>query len=88
MPGGLALLDSERAEVFKDSLEAYFQTLDDPSDPAVTTVTMMDNEGHTSKSKKPTLINPSVVLQAINGHMFSKALVPNSTSEERPGTST
>jgi hypothetical protein len=35
-PGGLALSDSERAEALADSLEAQFQPVDDPSDPAFT----------------------------------------------------
>jgi hypothetical protein len=33
--GGLALSDSEKAEALADSLEAQFQPVNDPSDPAV-----------------------------------------------------
>jgi hypothetical protein len=36
VPGGLALSDSEKAVALADSLEAQFQPLDDPSDPALT----------------------------------------------------
>jgi hypothetical protein len=35
-PGGLALSDSEKAESLAVSLEAQFQPVDDPSDPAFT----------------------------------------------------
>jgi archaellum component FlaG (FlaF/FlaG flagellin family) len=35
VPGGLALSDSEKAEALADSLEAQFQPVNDPSDPAV-----------------------------------------------------
>jgi hypothetical protein len=35
-PGGLTLSDSERAEALAESLEAQFQPVDDPSDPAFT----------------------------------------------------
>jgi hypothetical protein len=34
-PGGIALSDSEKAEALTDSLEAQFQPVADPSDPAV-----------------------------------------------------
>jgi hypothetical protein len=34
MPGGLALSDSEKAEALADSLEAQFQPVNDPSEPA------------------------------------------------------
>jgi hypothetical protein len=36
VPGGLAPSDSEKAEALADSLEAQFQPVDDPSDPAFT----------------------------------------------------
>jgi hypothetical protein len=36
IPGGLALSDSEKAEALADSLEAQFQPVNDPSEPAVT----------------------------------------------------
>jgi hypothetical protein len=35
VPGGLALSDSEEAEALADSVEAQFQPVNDPSDPAV-----------------------------------------------------
>jgi hypothetical protein len=34
VPGGLALSDSEKAEALADSLQAQFQPVNDPSDPA------------------------------------------------------
>ena len=34
-PGGFALSDSEKSEALADSLEAYFQLVNDPSDSAV-----------------------------------------------------
>ena len=33
--GGLVLSDSEKAETLADSLEAQFQPVNDPSDPAI-----------------------------------------------------
>jgi hypothetical protein len=36
--GGLAFSDSEKAEALADSLEAQFQPVDDPSDPAFTQI--------------------------------------------------
>jgi hypothetical protein len=35
VPWGLALSDSEKVEALADSIEAQFQLVDDPSDPAV-----------------------------------------------------
>jgi hypothetical protein len=40
MRGGLALPDCEKAETLADSLEAQFQPVDDPSDPAFTEMVM------------------------------------------------
>jgi hypothetical protein len=40
VPGGLALSDSEKAEVLPDSLEAQFQPVNDPSEPAVIEMVM------------------------------------------------
>jgi hypothetical protein len=34
VPGGLAFSDTEKKEALADSLEAQFQPVDDPSDPA------------------------------------------------------
>jgi hypothetical protein len=36
VPGGQALSDAEGEEALADSLEAQFQQVDDPSDPAFT----------------------------------------------------
>jgi hypothetical protein len=76
--GRLALSDSEKAEALVDSLEAQFQPVDDPSDPAFTEmvdVAMRANQ--CAPARKPTLTTPSDVLEAIKGLNVGKAPGPN-----------
>jgi hypothetical protein len=65
VPGGLALSDSEKAEALVDCLEAHFQPVNDPSDPAVLE---MVNEAMRAYEYAPAigprLTSPSEVLQA------------------------
>jgi hypothetical protein len=77
-PGGLAVSESERAEALADSLEAQFQPVDDPSDPAFTEmvdVTMRAYEY--APASEPTLTTPSGVLKAIKGLKDGMAPGPN-----------
>jgi hypothetical protein len=47
VPGGLAHSDSENAEALADSLEAQFQLVDNPLDPAV--IEIVNEAMHTYK---------------------------------------
>jgi hypothetical protein len=62
VPGGLALSDSEKAESLADSVEAQFQLVNDPSDPAVID---MINEAmrayEYAPASEPKLTSPSEV---------------------------
>jgi hypothetical protein len=78
-PGGLALLDTEKAEAFADCLEAQFQPVNHPSVPAVIEVV---NEAVRTYSfapaSEPKLINPTEVQDAIRGLKDGKAPGPDS----------
>jgi hypothetical protein len=77
-PGGLALSDSEKAEVLADRLEAQFQPVDDPSDPAFTERVDMEMRAYEYVSaSEPTLTTPSEVIKAIKGLKVGKASGPN-----------
>jgi hypothetical protein len=78
VPGGLAVSDSEKAEALADSLEAQFQPVDDPSDPAFTEIVdvAMRAYGYAPASE-PTLTTPSEVIQDMRGLEFGKAPGPN-----------
>jgi hypothetical protein len=76
--GGLDLSDFEKAEALADSLEAQFQPVDDPSDPAISE---MFNEAmrayEYAPASEPKLTSSSKVLQAIDGLKVGKAPGPN-----------
>jgi hypothetical protein len=81
VPGGLALSGSEKAEALADSLEAQFQPVNDPSDPAVNEVLSEVMRAYEyAPASEPKLTCPSEVLQAIKGLKDDKAPVPNCIS--------
>jgi hypothetical protein len=71
---GLALSESVKAEALADSLEAQFQPVEDPSDPAV--IEAMHAYEHVPASE-PKLTSPLEVLQAIRKMKVGKASGPN-----------
>jgi hypothetical protein len=77
-PGGVALSDSEKAEALADSLEAQFQPVDDPSDPAFTELVDVEMRAHEyAPASEPTLTTPSEVIKAVKGLKVGKAPGPN-----------
>jgi hypothetical protein len=75
--GGLALSDSEKAEALADSLEAQFQPVNDPSDPAVIEVGEALQAYSYAPASEPKLTNPGEVQDVIRGLKVSKAPGPN-----------
>ena len=76
--GGIALSDSEKAEALANNLEALFQPVTDPSDPAVIeTVDMALRSYFLSHVSEPQLTIPDEVHEAIRGLKVSKAPGPN-----------
>jgi hypothetical protein len=77
-PRGHPFLDSEKAEALADSLEALFQPVNDPSEPAVIEVI---NEVLRAYSSAPAsedkLTNPTEVQGAIWGLKVGRAAGPN-----------
>jgi hypothetical protein len=58
-PGGIALLDSEKAEAPADNLEAQFQPVNDPSAPAVIEMVNMALRFYfLTPASEPNLTNP------------------------------
>jgi hypothetical protein len=77
-PGGIAILDSEKAEALADSLEAQFQPVADPSDPAVIeTVDVALRVYSYEPASEPMLTEPAEVQHAIRGLKISKAPGPD-----------
>jgi hypothetical protein len=77
-PGGIALLDSEKAEALTDNLETQFQPVTDPSVPAV--IEMVDvalRSYFLTPASEPKLTTPDEVREAIRGLKVSKAPGPN-----------
>jgi archaellum component FlaG (FlaF/FlaG flagellin family) len=67
-PGRLALSDSEKAEALADSLEAQFQPVNDPSNPAVIEVVNEAMRAYCyAPASEPQLANPAEVQSAIRG---------------------
>jgi hypothetical protein len=57
--GGLGLSDAEKAEALADSLEAQFQPVDDPSDPAFTEMVEVAMRAYEyAPASEPTFIPP------------------------------
>jgi hypothetical protein len=77
-PAGIALSDSQKAEALADSLEAQFQPVADPSDPAVIeTVDVAFRAYSYEPASEPMLTDPAEVLHAIRGLKISKAPGPD-----------
>jgi hypothetical protein len=67
------------AEALADSLEARFQPVDDPSDPAFTELVDVEMRAYEyAPASEPTFTTPSEVIKAIKGLKFGKAPGPNS----------
>jgi hypothetical protein len=75
VPGGLVLLDSEKAEAIADSLEAQFQPVNDPSSPEFIQVVNEVMRAYEYASE-PKLTSPSEVLES-KGLKAGKAPGPN-----------
>jgi hypothetical protein len=76
--GGIALSDSEKAEVLADTLETQFHPVADPSVPAV--IEMVDvalRSYFQTPASEPKLTNPDEVHEAIRGLKVGKAPGPN-----------
>jgi hypothetical protein len=77
-PGGLALSDSEKAEALADSLEAQFQPVADPSEPAVIEKVDVALRAYSYETaNEPMLTDPAEVQDAIRGFRISKAPGPD-----------
>jgi hypothetical protein len=73
-PGGVALSDSEKTEALADSLEAQFQPVDDPSDPAITELVDVEMRAYEyAPASEPALTTPSEVIKAIKGLKVGKS---------------
>jgi hypothetical protein len=88
-PGGLALSESEKAEAFADSLEAQFQPVANPSDPAVIeTVDVALRAYSYEPASEPMLTDPAEVNDAIRSLRISKApgpdFIPNRALKHLP----
>jgi hypothetical protein len=71
-------LGSEKAEALADSLEAQFQPVADPSDPAVIETVDVALQAYTSEpASKPMLTDPAEVQHAIRGLKISKVPDPD-----------
>jgi hypothetical protein len=69
VPGGLSLLESEKAETLADSLESQFRPVNDPSDAAVIEIVNEAIHAHEyAPASELNLTSPSNVLHAIRGH--------------------
>jgi hypothetical protein len=76
--GGLVLSDSQKAEALADSLEAEFQSVEDPSDPSVIEmVSEALGAYECALASEPTSTRPTKIVQALKGLKFGKAPVPN-----------
>ena len=76
-PGGIALSDSEKAQALTDSLEAQFQSVNDPSNPAVFEMVDEGLQAYSfAPASEPKLTNTTEVQDNIRGLKVSKALGP------------
>jgi hypothetical protein len=77
-PGGIALLDSEKAEALADTLETRFQPVADPSVPAFIEMVVVALRSYfQTPAREPKLLNPAEVYEAIRGLMVGKTPGPN-----------
>jgi hypothetical protein len=78
VPGGLAISDSEKAGALADSLDAQFQPVNDPLDPAVIEMVNKAMRAYEyAPASEPKLTSPSEVQQAIRSLKVGKAPGPN-----------
>jgi len=78
-PGGIAVSDSEKAEVLADTLEIQFQPVTDPSVPAVIEMADVTLRSYfQTPASDPKLTNPDEIHEAIRGLKVGKAPGPNS----------
>jgi hypothetical protein len=78
VPEGLAVSESEEAEALADSLEAQFQPVDDPSDPAVCESVYEAMRAYEYAAASETkFTSHSEVLHAVRGLKVGKAPGPN-----------
>jgi hypothetical protein len=84
-PGGTALSDSEKADALADSLEAQFQPVADPSDPAVIeTIDVALRAYFYEAASEPMLTDPAEVQDAIRDLRISKAPCPDGIPNRAP----
>ena len=88
-PGGPAHSDREKAEALADSLEAQFQPVSVPSDPATIEVVDVALRAYSfAPASEPKLTNPDEVQEAIRGLKLGKAPgpdgIPNRTLKHLP----
>jgi hypothetical protein len=77
-PGGIVLSDSEIAEALADSIEAQFQPVADPSDPAgIETVDVALRAYSYEPASEPMSTDPAEVQDAIRGLKISKTPDPD-----------
>jgi hypothetical protein len=77
-PREVALSDSEKAEALADRLEAQFQPVNGPSDPAFIELVDVEMRAYEyAPAIEPTLTTPSEVIKAIKGLKVGKAPGPN-----------
>jgi len=77
-PGGIALSDSEKAEVLAESVETQFQPATDPSVSAVVKIVDVSLRSYfLTPAREPKITNPDEVHEAIRGLKVSKAPGPN-----------
>jgi hypothetical protein len=77
-PGGIALSDSEKAEALADSLEAQFQPVADPSNPAVIKTVDVALQAYSHEpASEPMSTNSAEVQDSIRGLKIIKAPGPD-----------
>ena len=83
-PGGIALPDSEKAEVLAGNLETQFHPVTDPSVPAVNEMVDVALRSYfMTPGSEPKLTNSDEVQEAMRGLKFSKAQGPNGSQTGR-----
>ena len=83
-PGGIALPDSEKAEVLADNLETQFHPVTDPSVPAVNEMVDVALRSYfMTPGSEPKLTNPDEVQEAMKGLKVSKAQGQNGSRRGR-----
>jgi hypothetical protein len=77
-PGGIALSDSQKAKALTDSLEAQFQPVADPLDPAVFEMVDVALRAYSYEPASETMLtDPAEVQDAVRGLRISKSPGPD-----------